>query len=50
MAVVGEYNANVLKNANFAVLLKEYCSQFKHKWSSALSYRKELIRMVVMLG
>ena len=50
VAVVGEYNANVLKNANFAVLLKEYCSQFKYKWSSALSYRKELIRMLVMLG
>ena len=36
VAVVGDYNANVLKNANFAVLLKEYCSQFKYKWSSCL--------------
>ena len=26
----------MLKNANFAVLLKEYCSQFKFKWSSCL--------------
>ena len=36
VAVVGDYNANVLKNANFAVLLKEYCCQFKYKWSSCL--------------
>ena len=36
VTVVGDYNANVLKNANFAVLLKEYCSQFKYKWSSCL--------------
>ena len=34
VAVVGDDGANVLKHANFAVLLKEYCSQFKYKWCS----------------
>ena len=36
VTVVGDYNGNVLKNANCAVLLKEFCSQFKYKWTSCL--------------
>ena len=31
----------VLKNANFAVLLKELCSQFKYKWTSCLRLPEE---------
>ena len=38
---VGDYTANVLKNATFAVLLKECCSQFKYKWTSCLRLSEE---------
>ena len=34
VTVVGDFNANVTKNANFAVLLNEFCNQFKYTWSS----------------
>ena len=44
---VGDYNANVLKNANFAVLLKEFCSQFKYKWTSCLRLPEETYTYVM---
>ena len=36
VTVVGDYNTNVLKKTNFAVLLKEFCNQFRYKWTSCL--------------
>ena len=41
VTVVGDYKANVLKNYNFAVLLKEYCNQFRYKWTSCLKLPEE---------
>ena len=34
ITVVGDYNANVQKYANFAMLLKGFCDQFKYIWTS----------------
>ena len=36
VTVVGDYNANVLKRTNLAVLLKEFCNQYRYKWTSHL--------------
>ena len=50
VAVVGDYNANVLKNANFAVLFRNTVVSLNISGLAALSYRSELIRMLVMPG
>ena len=34
IAIVGDFNANVRNNANFAALLNEFCQQFRYVWSS----------------
>ena len=34
ISIVGDFNANVKTNANFAVLMKEFCEQFNYVWTS----------------
>ena len=34
ITIVGDYNANIQKDANFAMLLKGFCDQFKYIWTS----------------
>ena len=34
ISIVGDFNANVKPNANFAVVMKEFCEQFNYLWTS----------------
>ena len=34
ISIVADFNANVKTNANFAVLMKEFCEQFNYVWTS----------------